>query len=642
MRDSGPRSREIGGGSGGRPVSLLHMRGLVRRCAAVGVFACASMAHAQPTEIFPVSKVQRGQTGYGLTTFAGTKPERFTFEVVSVMKNFLPKQDIILVKSDDPKLAVTGFWQGMSGSPLYLDDKLLCAFSYGFRFNKVALGGCTPIEYMKREGEAFRRGKAVAAAGGTYKTVQPMAASLDDWRRLTPTVDAAEAMAALGPARKSWLLSAPLPPPVPPAPSINDQTVTAAVPLSIAGFSAPAFGQLEKLFGDSNIVPQRAGGTTAGKTEGGPTQFVPGAPLAVELIRGDMSAVGICTVSYVEGDKVLSCGHPIFQTGETYAPVATASINAVVPSAQSAFLMGTAINEIGSLVQDRQAAIVADTGLRAPTIPVDIAITSGTDRHVEKGTFHVEIMNNKFLTPSLAGAAVMNAINYYLPDRDNVTARVESQVRIKGAEPINFVDYVYANDGAANVMGAVRGLRVLVPLLLNPYAPLTIERVDLKVDLRFEANYGEIKEVKIPTADLVVGHNQLKVLMSTWDGKDIVEDVPVDVPESLAGNIVQLEVCAGDSAKLDAPPPVDLPSLLHAFRSLLPGTIWTVTLYPADEGIALDGKLVRDLPQSALDKLHPQSHTQRAQLYKPIARTKSPAKRVVNGTSTTLVRVRAR
>ena len=167
-------------------------------------------------------------------------------------------------------------------------------------------------------------------------------------------------------------------------------------------------------------------------------------------------------------------------------------------------------------------------------------------------------------------------------------------------------------------------------------------RVDLKVDLRFEANYGEIKEVKIPTSDLVVGHNLIRVLMSTWDGKDIIEEVPVEVPASLAGGIVQLEVSAGDSAKLDAPPPVDLPSLLNAFRSLLPGDVWAVTLYPADEGVALDGKLVRDLPQSALDKLHPQSHTQRAALYKPISRTKSPAKRVVNGTSSTLVHIRAR
>src|SRR6185295_1482981 len=323
------------------------------------------------------------------------------------------------------------------------------------------------------------------------------------------------------------------------------------------------------------------------------------------------------------------------------APVATASVNTVIPSAQSAFLMGTSINEIGSLVQDRQAAIVADLGLRSPTIPIDIAITSGTDKHVETGAFHVEVMNNKFLTPSLAGAAVMNAINYYLPDKDNVTARIESQVQLRGQDPINFVDYIYANDGAGSVMGAVRGLRVLVPLLLNPYAPVAIDRVQLNVDLRFEANYGEIKEVKIPSSELVVGHNVIQVLMSTWDGKDISEEVPVDVPANLAGGIVQVEVCAGDAAKLDAPPPVDLPSLLHAFRSLLPGNVWAVTLYPADEGVALDGKLVRDLPQSAIDKLHPQSHTQRAQVYKPIARTVTPAKRVVNGTSTTLVRVRA-
>jgi hypothetical protein len=304
--------------------------------------------------------------------------------------------------------------------------------------------------------------------------------------------------------------------------------------------------------------------------------------------------------------------------------------------------MATAMKEVGSLVQDRQSSIAADTGLRTPVIPVDISITSGTQKHTDTGTFHVEVLDNKFLTPAITGAALMNAINYYLPDRDDVTARVESTVRIKGAEPIQFVDYMYANDGAGSVMGAVRGLRVLVPLMLNPYGPVTIERVDIKVDLKFEANYGDIKEIKIPSGDLIPGQrNTIQVLMNTWDNKDLLEDVPVDVPKSLAGGIVSIEVTAGDSAKLDAAPPVDLPSLIKAFRSLLPGNVWAVTLYPADEGVSLDGKLVRDLPASAVDKLHPQSHTQRAQVYKPIARTVAPAKRVVNGTAQMLVRVRA-
>lgn len=620
------------------------MSGSVRRWAALGVIACATVAHAGPHEIYPLSKVQRGQTGYGMTTFAGTTPERFTFEVVSVVRNFLPKQDIILVRSTDPKLAVSGFWQGMSGSPLYLDDKLVCAFSYGFRFNKIALGGCTPIDYMKKDGDAYRRNVPTpAATKGGPRIVYPAAASMGDWRRLTPTVDAAAALDALGPPRKSWLLSAPLPSPIAqPSPIDGDQTMQASVPLSVSGFSAPAFNQLEKLFDATNIVPVRAGGSTGGKVEGGPKKFVMGGSIAVELIRGDMAAAAVGTVSLVEGEKVLAFGHPMFQTGETYAPVSTAYVHTVVPSAMSAFVMGSAMHEIGSLVQDRQSAIMADTGLRTPTIPVHISITSGSGKHVETGSFHVELLNNKFFTPALTGAALMNAINYYLPDRDDVTARVESSVRIKGHQPINFVDYMYANDGASSVMGGVRGLRVLVPLLLNPYAPIAIERVDIKVDLKFAANFGEIKEIKLPLAELIPGQrNTVKVLMSTWDGKDIVEDVPVDVPAHLAGSIVQLEVTSGDNAKLDAAPPVDLPSLLGAFRKLLPGNVWAVSILPADEGVALEGKLVRDLPASAQDKLRPQSHTQRAQPYKPISRTVSPAKRVINGSSTTLVRVRA-
>lgn len=605
--------------------------------------ALGSSALASP-DTYPLEKVKAGQTGYGLTTMSGTKPERFTFEVVSVVHNFLPKQDIILVKSDDKKLAVTGFWQGMSGSPLYIEDKLVCAFSYGFRFNKVSLGGCTPIEYMKKEGGMPRRASALASKGGGPRIVQQPAASMADWRRLAPTVDPQAAMDALGPARKSWLLSAPLPAPVPHPAETEGGLMTASVPLSVSGFSAPAFGQLEKLFADSNVTPVRAGGTAGSPApnETGPSKFEMGGSISVQLIRGDMSAAATGTVSYVDGNNILAFGHPMFQTGETYAPVATAKVHTVVPSAMSAFVLASPIKEVGSLTQDRQAAIAADTNLRTPPIPVSISIVTAAGKHTEKGTFNVEVLDNKFLTPAITGAALMNAINYYLPDRDDVTARVESRVMIKGEKPIEFVDYLYANDGASSVMGAVRGLRVLVPLMLNPYAPVSVERVDIKVDLRFEANYGDIKELRVPTGELIPGkRNMVQVAMTTWDARDIIEEIPVDVPKSLAGGIVQLEVTAGDSAKLDAAPPTDLHSLLAAFRKLLPGNVWAATLYPADEGVALDGKLVRDLPASALDKLHPQSHTQRATVYKPITRTVAPAKRVVNGTASMLVRVRA-
>jgi hypothetical protein len=604
----------------------------------------AASVQAAP-ETYPLDKVKRGQTGYGLTTMAGTTPERFTFEVVSVVHNFLPKMDIILVKSDDKKLAITGFWQGMSGSPLYIEDKLVCAFSYGFRFNKVSLGGCTPIEYMKKEGLTTPlRAKQISAKGGGPKIVQQPAASMSDWQRFTKTqtVDPQGALDALGPARKSWLLSAPLPAPVM-KPGDSDQgAMTASVPLSVSGFSAPAFSELEKVFGGSNLSPMRAGGAGGVSNEAaGPAKFQMGGSISVQLIRGDMSAAATGTVSYIDGNNVLAFGHPMFQTGETYAPVATAYVHTVIPSAQSAFVMASPIKEIGSLTQDRQSMIAADTNLRTPSIPISISISSGAGKHVEKGTFNVEVLDNKFLTGSIAGAALMNAVNYYLPDRDDVTARVESSVRIKGGQAIEFVDYLYANDGAGSVMGGVRGLRVLMPLLMNPYAPVQIERVDVKVELTFEANYGDIKELKVAGGELIPGvRNNVQVVMTTWNGKDIIEDVPIDVPKQLAGSIVSLEVAAGDSAKLDAAPPVDLPTLIAAFRKLLPGNVWAATILPADEGIALDGKLVKDLPASAMDKLRPQSHTQRATTYKPLHRTISQAKRVVNGAASMLVRVR--
>lgn len=617
------------------------MRGFLRLCAAAGVLACAgSTAHAAPTEIYPLSKVTRGQTGYGMTTFAGSTPTKFTIEVVSVVKNMLPKQDIILIKSDDPKLALTGIWQGMSGSPVFIDDKLVCAISYGWRFNKMTLGGCTPVDYMKKEGDTYRR-RAVVGSGPGPKTVAPIVSStIKEWRTIFPNGD-------IGPMfqrepGQNWLLSSPLPAATP-KPTYQDQTMQASVPLSVSGFSAPAFDKLAALFADSNFVPMRAGGTTAGKLEGGPTQFKMGTSMAVELIRGDFAASGICTVTLVEADKVLACGHPIFSAGEFYAPVSTVNVHTVVPSAMSAFVMGSPVNEIGALVQDRQAMVMADTGLRTPMIPMDMTVTITSGKNVQKGTFHTDLLDNKFLTPAVAGASLMNAINYYLPDRDHVTARVDSKVHIRGASPITFTDYMYANDGAGSVMGTVRGLRVLVPLLNNPFAPVKIERVEMAVDLTFEANFGQLKEVRVPTADLIAGRrNLVEVRMTTWDGKDIYEKVPVDVPANLAGGIVQLEVTSGDSAKLDAAPPVDLPTLLGAFRKMLPGNVWAATIYPADEGIAIDGKLVKDLPPSAQDKLHPSTRTQRATPYKPLARTVAPAKRVVEGTSTLLVRVRER
>jgi hypothetical protein len=414
--------------------------------------------------------------------------------------------------------------------------------------------------------------------------------------------------------------------------------MTATVPLSIAGFQADGFDQLEHLFGNYGLEPVRAGGT-GGPSADGPTAFTMGGSIAVQLIKGDMSAAATGTVSYIDGETVLAFGHPMFQTGETYAPVATSEVLGVVPSAMSAFVLAQPINEAGALVQDRQSMIKADTSLRHPMIPVDIYIASG-EKGSEKHEFHVEIWNNKFFAGGLAGAAVFNAISVYLPDRDHATAKIESTLKVAGAKPFTFTDYLYANDGAGSLVGGARGLRAIVPILLNPWTAVQIESLELKIDLTFEANYGDIKELRLPKTELEPGKKYtVEVVLESYGKEDVVDKVPFEVPLSLAGQIVTLEVVPGDAARLDAAPATDLKSLYAAIRKLLPGNVYAVSLYGADEGVAVDGIAVKDLPPSAQDKLHPQTTTQRVEAYKPIYRTTSPAKRVINGGASAMIRI---
>lgn len=607
------------------------MQGRLRRSAAFTVMLLAvgtARAIAAPA-IYPLSQVKRGQKGYGLTTFNGYEPEKFTFEVVSVMPNFLPKQSIVLVKTDDPKLAVSGFWQGMSGSPLYIEDKVMCAFSYGFRFNKIALGGCTPIEYMIADAQKPRRG------GSTVRgvTTGPSAPTVANQPR-----SAAPDFAALQSRSPSALGFA-----LPKAPSLTlgTETVRASLPVAVGGFSEAGLAFLQDTLSPTGMVPMRTGATGGAIDPTAPTSFKMGASISVVMMRGDMTMAATGTVSYIDGDTVLAFGHPFMQSGETYAPVTNAYVHTVIPSAQSAFVMATPQRELGALVADQQSSISATTKLRSPMIPMKIHLTYGTKDQKQTNTFAVEIASNKFMTPMLAGAALTNAVSYYLPDREDVTALITSTVKLVGVPtPLTLTDYAYANDGAASVMRATRGVRVLGLLLDNAYAPLMLERLDIHVDLAYDTNWGEIKELRMPATDLVPGsRNYVDVVMETYNGADIVERVGFDVPAALAGAVVGIEVAPGDAAKLDAPTPVDLPSLLYAASRLLPGNVWTVTLYAGEEGFAVEGKSVRDAPPSVTDKLRPQFRASKLGAYRPLHRTTTLTKRALSGVATTMARV---
>jgi hypothetical protein len=533
----------------------------------------ATPAWAKAPEVYPLAKVKRGMKGYGLTVFQGTTPERFEFEVIGVMHNFLPGMDVILFKSDDPKMTPTGTAAGMSGSPMFIDGKVVCALSYSVaNFNKASMGGCTPLETMVAESQTPLRGMDSTAL-----------ASLEDWQRYQP-LDAAMAQAGVlsapGARPDAWLTASPLPTVAPAATGQHDGATVAraSVPLSLSGLGPRAFAEAQAVFGRYGLEPMQAGG--AGDENGGPTKFEMGGAIGIKLITGDMSAAATGTVSYVDGDNVLAFGHPMFQMGEVYMPVSAAEVHVIVPSAQRPYKLSSPLRTLGTLVQDRQSMIQASTSKQIDMIPIDITI----DGPAGQKQIHTKVARNRFLTPQLVIMSVLSGAGAIYPDVADAVVTVESTIQVHGFKPLTFTDYVYSSDGVAgNAIASARALRVLSPILFNPWKTLTLDRMEFKVAVRFEADYANIVDLRVPASEVPYGKPfDVEVALQPFAGKPYTLKIPVTLPARLAGQVVRLEVLPGDMARLDIAAPENTEQLMDALRKTYPGNVVVVTVYTAD------------------------------------------------------------
>ncbi|HET7542484.1 MAG TPA: SpoIVB peptidase S55 domain-containing protein, partial [Polyangiaceae bacterium] len=249
-------------------------------------------------DIMPVSDIHPGMKGYGLTVFQGTQPERFDVEVIDVLKNFRPKQDLILVKTKHPRLEVTKVVAGMSGSPIYLNDRMIGAYAYGWSFGSEPVAGVTPIRNMLDE---LARPLPDRIDGWPLKLVpfapaagKPVArehrASSDPGRRYQGDLgryDLSEHAAQLARAigrDDSQLVSALRP---------------VSTPILMGGMSSRSVSFAQRLLTPLGLEPLQAGGSASTEASA-PTRYVDGGAVGVELVRGDMSAMGLGTVTRVE------------------------------------------------------------------------------------------------------------------------------------------------------------------------------------------------------------------------------------------------------------------------------------------------------------------------------------------------------
>jgi hypothetical protein len=568
-----------------------------------GVRLRAIVPSGPPPAILPLSEVRAGMVGQALTVFQGTKPEPFKIRVVSVMRNFLPKQDVILIRAEDPRVEFSGIVSGMSGSPVYIDGKLVGAVAYAWSFAKEPLGGVTPIESMLAERTRPRRiGGEILAQQGPR-----------------PDPRGPDALArGLG-----------LPPIAPVAATGAGGLVRASVPLSVAGFTARTVAELTDELKPTGLVPMQAGG---GRRVGPPAagHVEPGSAIGVELVRGDMSTVATGTVTYIDPRNVFAFGHPLFGIGEVYLPLVDAEIHAFLPSLAQSFKMSSPLNEIGTLVQDRQSCIIGDLDARTTMMPIDVRVVGPG---AEPRLFHAEVARNRRLTATLASMVVSNAIADAEPDVTDMMVTVTSKVGVKGYAPLELRDQVFSPEGvSARALSSTRGLRTMGELMFNPFEPVTLDRMDVDVRVDYRRDVADIVGVALPGQDVHPGDTvPLRVTMRPYAGNEYVETVPVIIPRTVGGQTIKLEVATGSMVRPDVPHPESLRGYIDNMRKSYSASSLVVTLQTPDDGAALRGQLIKGLPAAALDTLRPGNQTRRADSYRVADRTVFPARQLVSG-----------
>jgi hypothetical protein len=583
--------------------------------AAPGEARIKGPAKAAPTlsrrNTIPLAEIKPGMEGYGLTVFEGTKVERFHVRVVGILKKMLPRQDIILFRSDDPRLKHSGIVRGMSGSPVYLNGRLAGAVAYGWPFSKDPIGGITPIEYMMQVGDRPLRGRD--------KT--PIAQG--------PETDNAKEMLArafgLGPDGQPTGKG----PKATPVPVATPGMQRVGIPLNLTGFHPRAVEELAKAFAPYGLEPMQASG--GGEEGTGPAKFENGGAIGVALVRGDMSAVGTGTVTYVEGNKVLAFGHPMFGVGEWYLPVMTARIHTFMPSVASSFKMSSPLVEAGTLVMDRQAAIVADTSQRVDMIPIEVLINAGGQA---PRTFKAEVARHKFLTPMLAGAVVMSAGMEAAPDMATAVVTVQSTVKIKGYDTLTFTDRLFTIDGMSPRVLAYSGaFRAMHEILFNPFEKVTIEKMTFKADIAYGPDAAEMISLRVDSLEVDPGQKvNLHVTMRQYQGAEYGQTVQFEVPKEYAGQNLYVELVPGNFARPPIAMPENLRGIIENLRKVpYPSDTFVITLMKPSDGVSYRGRIMPELPPSAIDTMRQTTSLRRVDSFRAVTHIVRPAGRVIVG-----------
>jgi hypothetical protein len=541
------------------------------------------------TAFLRASEIRPGMVGVGRTVFAGENIEEFKVHIIGVLQNVIgPGRDLILAKLEGGPLATTGVIAGMSGSPVFVDGKLIGAVSYALgSFPKEPFAGITPIEEMTAAvnttaPRAIARDLTLqwpATSTEVFATLHRLAE-----RAISPLRTMPREADVFGPAGLADLV-----------PSLRP--IRAAMVMS--GFEPSIDAELRQALSapPSNTGSARAAAGARALAAAEPLR--PGDAVGVTLVRGDLEMGATGTVTYVDGPRVYAFGHPFLNLGPIEFPMTQARVHVVLPSLDSSMKIATMGPVIGTMSQDRATAIGGTLGAGPREIPVKVRLTSA---HAPERTFSFRVLHDQLLTPLFTYVAVLNSLASY--ERQTGTLSIASSGSISfGSAGQVAIDDFFAGDGALT-MSVASAIAPVGVAANNEFRALLPEAVDLHFSVSEQQESSTIERVWLDTTRPKFGATHtLQVLLRNYRGGTETVSVPVRMPQQASGPLTLLVSDAPTLALLEKnevkrSTPTTVAEMLDNLNSTRHNNRVYVRLISSAPGAVVGGQTLPALPSS--------------------------------------------
>jgi SpoIVB peptidase S55 len=591
---------------------------LTRKLSFLFAISVVLASASQAAERMPLAQVEKGMKGYGLTVFEGTSVEKFDVEILGVLHNIGPGQNLILARVDHPVVRRAGVIAGMSGSPIFVDGKVVGALAYAWQFAKEPVAGITPIDEMLKISQVVR--PAGASPAGS-------AAPRMSGAELLNALASSKPEAAFEKFVKSMAAR--------PVNAINGAT-RIALPMSLGSFAPETVQRFAPHLEQLGFVAVPAGAASASAKKSGKTTFVPGDPVGAVLLTGDFNIAASGTVTYVDNENVYAFGHPFLDMGEINFPMATSEVVTVLPSMASSFKFSNTGDIVGVLRQDRAAGIMGVLGAKTDMFPVDVTLNGAGPEQ----KFHVDIVRHSYLSPLMLAMITDSIVSNAQRAAGERTVILDSEIQLKGFQPVRIREG-FAGQQARQAIPQYLAL-VSAYLMSNEFKPAEIESVkirlrhddDLRIARLMEASLVKPEKGRVSPGDTV----QVRTVLKPYRGEPFVETFDVRIPDEQPAGPSYLLVGSGSvmnaiDFSLVPPDPRTLEQVISVLGRLRPATDLTVGLYSTGEGAVTSGVYLPNLPPSmrAVVVADTSNAAQAAVKYHPAGQHARPLGYIVDG-----------